>query len=87
MIYGVTHFNCIRKQTQTEIRRQGKNHHSNICHLLNIVYLIHRVFRDLIGMKGFLLYTFLIALRPKWKTMLKAEDNEGTKKFYDNKPY
>ena len=38
-------------------------------------------------MRGFLLYTFLIALGPKWKTMLKAEDNEGTKKFYDNKPY
>ena len=38
-------------------------------------------------MRGFLLYTFLIALRPKWKMMLKAGDNEGTKKFYDNKPY
>jgi hypothetical protein len=38
-------------------------------------------------MGGFLLYPFLIALRTKWKTMLKAEDNEGTKKFYDNKPY
>ena len=38
-------------------------------------------------MRGFLLYTFLIALGPKWKTMLKAEDNANTKKFYDNKPY
>jgi len=32
-------------------------------------------------MRGFLLYAFLIALRPKRKMMLKAGDNEVRRNF------
>jgi hypothetical protein len=35
MIYGVTHFNCIGKQTQTEIRRQNEG--ISVVHFFNSI--------------------------------------------------